>query len=349
MLIVEIAVHSLLLGVREALLIWSLLVVVILVPMATFAYRSRTPHPPAPKARPQRPARVKAAVRSTDDERRYAGEVAVAADRSATTAAYRRVEWLAAQRTRDAAWRAYEAASAARRRVERATAFRLPYSPLTADERVARERYLHKAANEAYRRGELSAEQLIDVLSHRAGWELAHAEFRHNRFDTDEAGQPRASRFYFRADLTNAGREERATLEGDLVVDWTPKASGAELPAVKRIDASRLVLKTRRGKPPFRPILVEPVAPPEKSYFIDPLILYDLDGDGLSEILLAATDLVYRRHDGDRHRRRGCGPRLRGQRQHRAAEPRHQQWRPGPRASDAQRRASLHSRAAARS
>jgi len=176
-LIVEIAVHSLLLGVREALLIWSLLVVVILVPMATFAYRSRTPHPPAPKARPQRPARVKAAVRSTDDERRYAGEVAVAADRSATTAAYRRVEWLAAQRTRDAAWRAYEAASAARRRVERATAFRLPYSPLTADERVARERYLHKAANEAYRRGELSAEQLIDVLSHRAGWDATAHPF----------------------------------------------------------------------------------------------------------------------------------------------------------------------------
>jgi len=94
-----------------------------------------------------------------------------------------------------------------------------------------------------------SAPQWREFLaeSHRAGWELAHAEFRHNRFDTDEAGQPRASRFYFRADLTNAGREERATLEGDLVVDWTPKAPGAELPAVKRIDASRLVLKTRRG------------------------------------------------------------------------------------------------------
>ena len=148
-----------------------------------------------------------------------------------------------------------------------------------------------------------SAPQWREFLaeSHRAGWDLAQVEFRHNRFDTDEAGQPRASRFYFRADLTNAGREERATLEGDLVVDWTRKAPGAELPAVKRIDASRLVLKTRRGKPPFRPVLVEPIAPPEKSYFIDPLILYDLDGDGLSEIILAAKNLVYRRHDGDRY------------------------------------------------
>ena len=137
--------------------------------------------------------------------------------------------------------------------------------------------------------------------SQRAGWEIAQAELRHNRFDTDETGQPRQSVFYLRADLTNAVREERATLEGDLIVDWTPKAPGAELPAVRRIDASRLALKTRRGEPPFRPILIEQVAPLEKSYFIDPLILYDLDGDGLSEIILAAKNLVYPRRKGDRY------------------------------------------------
>src|SRR6266480_560895 len=32
--------------------------------------------------------------------------------------------------------------------------------------------------------------------SQRAGWELARIEFRHNRFDTDEAGRARQSRFY---------------------------------------------------------------------------------------------------------------------------------------------------------
>ena len=137
--------------------------------------------------------------------------------------------------------------------------------------------------------------------SQRAGWELAQVEFRHNRFDTDETGQPRQSRFSLRADLANAGLRERASLEGDLVVDWTPRAPGAELPAVHRIDASHLLLKTRRGDPPFQPILVETIAPPEKSYFIDPLILHDLDGDGLSEIILAAKNLVYHRRDQDRY------------------------------------------------
>ena len=71
--------------------------------------------------------------------------------------------------------------------------------------------------------------------------------------------------------------------------------------AIKRIDASHLVVQTRPGEPPFRPILTEQITPPEKSHFIDPLILYDLDGDGLSEIILAARNLLYRRRKGDRY------------------------------------------------
>ncbi|MHB8521248.1 MAG: CRTAC1 family protein [Limisphaerales bacterium] len=137
--------------------------------------------------------------------------------------------------------------------------------------------------------------------SERAGWQLAQTEFRHNRFETDDAGQPRQSQFYFSAHLTNPARAERAILEGDLVVDWTARQSGKEVPPVKRIDASRLTIKTRRGEPAFRPILTETITPPEKSDYIDPLMLYDLDGDGLSEIILAAKNVVYRRHGGDRY------------------------------------------------
>ena len=135
----------------------------------------------------------------------------------------------------------------------------------------------------------------------RAGWELAQTEFRHNRFDTDEAGQPGQSLFYFAAHLINPTRAERAVLDGDLMVQWAPRGSDQAPRAIKRIDASHLTVRTRRGDPPFRSILNEPIVPPEKSYFIDPLILHDLDGDGLSEIILAARNLVYRRRDGDHY------------------------------------------------
>jgi len=133
------------------------------------------------------------------------------------------------------------------------------------------------------------------------GWQLDNIEFRHNRFDTDQQGQPWQSHFYFAARLTRSKPAERATLEGDLIVDWTAKRLGDELPSVKRIDASRISVKTRTGEPPFQPILRQTITPPERSSYIDPLILYDLDGDGLPEIILAAKNLVYRRHGPDRY------------------------------------------------
>ena len=135
----------------------------------------------------------------------------------------------------------------------------------------------------------------------QAGWQLDQTEFRHNRFDTDQAGQPRESLFYFSAHLTNPARLERAIVAGDLVVNWAASRSPEEVPAVQRIDARHLTIKTRNGEPPFHCVLVEQFTPAQKSETIDPLILYDLDGDGCSEIILAAQNRVYRRHTDDRY------------------------------------------------
>jgi hypothetical protein len=130
----------------------------------------------------------------------------------------------------------------------------------------------------------------------RDGWQLAQTEFRHNRFETDASGQSTRSHFYFSAHLTNSMRLERAIVEGDIIVNWEPKRTPDQPPTVRSIDASHLTLKTRRGEPAFKPMPVEEINPPEKSFFIDPLILYDLDGDGVSEIILAAKNLMFRRH-----------------------------------------------------
>jgi hypothetical protein len=54
------------------------------------------------------------------------------------------------------------------------------------------------------------------------GWELEQIEFRHNRFETDEAGRPRKSLFYAAAHLSRPSHALRAIIEGDLVVDWKP-------------------------------------------------------------------------------------------------------------------------------
>lgn len=128
----------------------------------------------------------------------------------------------------------------------------------------------------------------------REGWRLEHIEFRQLSFDPATNGLPDRSRFSFRADVRNTNELERATLEGDLLVQWVPRPQGAQAVA-KQVDATRVKIRSRRGPAPFEMILNETIQPPEKWLFIDPLILYDLDGDGLSEIILAGKNLVYRR------------------------------------------------------
>ncbi len=132
-----------------------------------------------------------------------------------------------------------------------------------------------------------------------AGWQLAQTEFRHNQFEVDDQERPRQSVVHFTANLVNATLNERANLDGDLRVDWVAERAPEGGPRVARIDARGLTLQTRRGEPAFRRVLFEEVAPPDKSFFIDPVILQDLDGDGLPEIILAARNLVFhRRADG---------------------------------------------------
>ena len=130
------------------------------------------------------------------------------------------------------------------------------------------------------------------------GWRLDNLEFRHVRFDPNDSGLPSQSHFYFAARLTNPSTPERAVVDGDLVVDWEAKEPNEAGAIIKRIDASHLTVKTRRGEPIFQLLQQDIITPPKNSSYSDPLILYDLDGDGLSEIILAAKNLVYRRGEG---------------------------------------------------
>ncbi len=132
------------------------------------------------------------------------------------------------------------------------------------------------------------------------GWQLEQIEFRHNQFDTDSSKGARASHFYFSAHLVNTNIPERAAIEGDLLVDWGENDD--LLTPIKRIDATHLTVTARAGDPPFRSILQEEVTPPENSNLIDPLIVCDLDQDGFPEIVLVASNILYRRQSDGTYR-----------------------------------------------
>lgn len=132
------------------------------------------------------------------------------------------------------------------------------------------------------------------------GWDLVQVEFRHNRFEVDSAGRPERSRVAFTAHLANDRSEERTILEGDLVVAWET-ATPTGLPGVRSVDASGLTARTRKGEPGFRQVWLAQVEPPDQTRIIDPLIAYDLDGDGVSEYLLPGSNLAFRRTADGRH------------------------------------------------
>jgi hypothetical protein len=224
-LIMHIAVHEFLLGLREALTIWFALIGIAVVALTCMlapdrlrrrAIRRRdnqakeTQKAATDKQsrnRRPRPAQIRRTrlVTEAADLGRYADEVAVAADSAVVTARRRHDDWTAAQHTRDAAWRAFEAADAAARRVLLARAFPVPATPLTPSEYADRERYLHRGATDAYRRGELSIDQLIDALAHRNGWDP-----RRHPFEQDEILRQVAKHRLWRVYQTAADHEQAA-------------------------------------------------------------------------------------------------------------------------------------------
>lgn len=133
------------------------------------------------------------------------------------------------------------------------------------------------------------------IESKRAeGWQITKAEFRHTRFNP---ASPPVSEFYVCFEVANSARVESGAIEGTLRVHWEPLPASYEAPSVREIDANQLSVRSRRGEAPFRLAFDEEISEREKWPFVDPLIVYDLDGDGRSEIILAAKNIVYRFQD----------------------------------------------------
>ncbi len=131
-----------------------------------------------------------------------------------------------------------------------------------------------------------------------AGWAIAQCEFRHVRFEPRTNDLPAKSTFSFSVHLTNAA-PARAAVEGDLWVSWARRETN-QPPSIRQIDASGLQVMLRAGPPAFAPVLTETIDLPPLSRAIEPLVVYDLDSDGLPEIALPAANLLYR-WKGDRY------------------------------------------------
>ncbi|WP_204036878.1 hypothetical protein [Micromonospora qiuiae] len=242
------ALSAVLLDVPRAAAIWLSLLGVMLLAVAGLLLRPR-------HLRFDAGARIRDAALPAPDEHadrqrdqdRWAEEVAVAADRADATARRRRDEWIAAQDEAEQAWQAYEAAEANVRRLSDAAAMPLPQTPRTPAEYADRERWLHRAALNAYWRRELSVEQLSDVFAHR-GWDprlhpveqelMLRRAVRDHLFAQQRAAREREQAAWRAAELAGAAAR---SLREEMIAALLPPAEEREslLPLVGLGDADQ--------------------------------------------------------------------------------------------------------------
>lgn len=129
-----------------------------------------------------------------------------------------------------------------------------------------------------------------------AGWSLGRTSWQLLRWRPAAGGSAAESEVRVTAQLIQGEAQQRALLRADLALRWAADTNGPE-PHLLRVGVRGVEFLRRDGPPPFTPWLDE-VLPAGTPDFPDPLIATDLDGDGLSELLLVGADRVWRNRPG---------------------------------------------------
>ena len=128
------------------------------------------------------------------------------------------------------------------------------------------------------------------------GYQLVQSEFHHAEFSPAKDGA--ISRVSVVLHFTQASTNARIAVEGVVLVRWQPD-DGKTIPQPNSIDCSELRLLKRHGKPAFEKWFTLNPSKPNKPSGIHPLLIYDLDGDGASEIVAVGCNTVITRNDSE--------------------------------------------------
>ena len=124
------------------------------------------------------------------------------------------------------------------------------------------------------------------------GYELVQSEWHHARFEPPAAGAPARSQVAMILHLADQARGRRIAVDGELGVEWSDRRDARGNPVPAKVDATKLRLSTRSGPPPFERILEYRWPPEGRASRLHPVLVYDLDSDGRSEIVLIGAGRV---------------------------------------------------------
>ena len=137
-----------------------------------------------------------------------------------------------------------------------------------------------------------------------AGWQIVETEWHHSEF-VPASSSPASSKVSVVLHGLNESSATRVMIKARLKVDWHPKTQG--LPKAKAVTIEDYQILQRMGKPVFESLLtIDPRKEAEQPArpIVLPLIVRDLNADGLPEIILGGCNLVFWNKGGRKFEKR---------------------------------------------
>ena len=130
------------------------------------------------------------------------------------------------------------------------------------------------------------------------GWRLNQSEWHHSKFIPAENNEPARSIVSCEMHCTSSEEEKRVIIRGKIKVTWS--INEGKDPTPDTIDINDLQIITRQGKKIFQEAMnADPkIEAPGRFPRFSPIMVYDLDGDGLNEIIAGGCNLIYK-NQGD--------------------------------------------------
>ena len=159
----------------------------------------------------------------------------------------------------------------------------------------------------------LSREQFVELLTNyeKDGYAIVETEWHHQEFEPATTDSPARSAVSVVIHATHEKTNSRFIVRGHLQIEWQKTSAAAktappkkeetrrtpEPRVVKSIDASGLTVYRRQGKPAFETKFVERFQCDQRGQkaptTIHPVMIHDLNGDGLPEVIAGGFNTVY--------------------------------------------------------
>lgn len=124
-----------------------------------------------------------------------------------------------------------------------------------------------------------------------SGFSIVQSEWHHPRFKPETEEEPAESTISLVLHVENRDQAKRFIVKGYLDVEWSGEtdSNGHYLP--HRIDARELTVFERKGEPIFEDILT--LGSSRENGHVQPLLVYDLTGNGFSDIVMPQDNSYY--------------------------------------------------------